>query len=160
MCQPVPFRKKKKKEQELPVQYIVQLSPSLLAHSSWITQLPIKFLSKYFFFWNVQVDTIKLSIINTTGVAWSEVAVNWIFERNEKTLNTPLEIEVKSGKGYWAHHSRVSTVYLFLKSILIKGPLHTLPYKVCPNHCIYTYFCLKSDKHPFIHQISPRKLFF
>ena len=37
------------KEQELPVQYIVQLSPSLLAHSSWLTQLPIKFLSKYFF---------------------------------------------------------------------------------------------------------------
>ena len=32
--------------------------------------------------------------------------------------------------------------------------------KGCANHCIYTYFCLKSDKHPLIHQISPRILFF
>ena len=36
-----------------------------------------------------------------------------------------------------------SAGYLFLESILFKGPLHTLPYKVCVNYRIYTYFGLK-----------------
>ena len=45
--------------------------------------------------------------------------------------------------------NRVSAGYLFSISILIKSPLHTLPYKVCINHLKYTYFCLEIPKHPF-----------
>ena len=51
-------------------------------------------------------EKVATKALYWTGNSCSEVAVNWIFERNEKTLNTPLEIEVKSVKGYWSHHSQ------------------------------------------------------
>ena len=40
-------------------------------------------------------EKVATKALYWTGNSCSEVAVNWIFERNEKTLNTPLEIEVK-----------------------------------------------------------------
>jgi len=40
-------------------------------------------------------EMVATKALYWTGNSCTEVALNWIFERNEKTLNTPLEIEVK-----------------------------------------------------------------
>ena len=50
---------------------------------------------------------------------------------------------------------RVSAGYFFSISILIKSPLHTLPYKVCINHLRYTYFCLEIPKYSDKSLVSP-----